>query len=560
MNKFIQKIANFLKISGTTVSTDTSFRDEYPPSNLLSTKERKIKGFLAERFVRAPVSITLHFKTPIFLSHISFNTTAGQTHQSAVYEISVAQYSADLESLEFIKVGRTNFMKNTKHNHHASVTCSFTNFHFPGNKFKKASADGGNSKEQFMPVFRLKNTDENLKGVSSLKITILKTIDANSSPSLSDLKVCGRVSFLYKQLAIPKSIIDELFRNWEVVKQKESREPDSEDFSKFTFFKSNESSASSNPDCNKRPNDKELEREKHNTCSGDPIEFLDSLTSTLMDVPMVLPCGQFVDRKNLDKYVENEAKFGRKPNDPFTGKPFTNSSYPIFDGKLKSRIDEYVLNKNGISFSSLKNKRKQDYQHLHDLRKKSRCNLKNGDNTELSEIRAHSSQIVNSNLSCLKSVENNTPDLNSQKSDEIDAQRSDNDLVISTSKATDKKDTISKVDNIFKTVLSGKKPIINIKTVTNKVSSTLTQNAVTNSVKSSENIGSILTNLPKSNHPVYKKYIKCSMCFDKAINNPESLDDKNRQKYLYQVVVCKHIFCRHCIEIMFKTSDKGKRL
>ena len=62
--------------------------------------------------------------------------------------------------------------------------------------------------------------------------------------------------------------------------------------------------------------------------------------------------------KVIDKYVENEAKFGRKPNDPFTGKPFTNSSYPIFDGKLKSRIDEYVLNKNGISFSSLKNKRK----------------------------------------------------------------------------------------------------------------------------------------------------------------------------------------------------------
>jgi len=26
---------------------------------------------------------------------------------------------------------------------------------------------------------------------------------------------------------------------------------------------------------------------------------------------------------------------------------------------------------------------------------------------------------------------------------------------------------------------------------------------------------------------------------------------------LYQVVVCKHIFCRHCIETMFKTSDKA---
>ena len=83
---------------------------------------------------------------------------------------------------------------------------------------------------------------------------------------------------------------------------------------------------------------------------------------------------------------------------------------------------------------------------------------------------------------------------------------------------------------------------------------------MTLSVKPSENIGSVITNLPKSNHPVYKKYIKCSVCFDKAINNPESLEDENRQKHLYQVVVCKHIFCRHCIETMFKTSDKGRRL
>ena len=96
-----------VKISGTTIDTDTSFRDDYPPSNLLSSEERKKRGFIAERFVRAPVSITLHFKTPIFLSHITFCTDAGQGHQSAVYELSAALYSNELQNNEFIKVGRT---------------------------------------------------------------------------------------------------------------------------------------------------------------------------------------------------------------------------------------------------------------------------------------------------------------------------------------------------------------------------------------------------------------------------------------------------------------------
>merc|ERR1711863_31432 len=89
-----------------------------------------------------------------------------------------------------------------------------------------------------------------------------------------------------------------------------------------------------------------------------PKEFLDSLTLTLIKVPMVLPCGQVIDRKNLDTYLENEAKYGRPANDPYTGRPFTKTSYPIFDDKLKCRIDEYVLLKNGVDAQSLREKRK----------------------------------------------------------------------------------------------------------------------------------------------------------------------------------------------------------
>ena len=62
-----------------------------------------------------------------------------------------------------------------------------------------------------------------------------------------------------------------------------------------------------------------------------------------MDIPMLLPCGQYVDRSSLDNYNQIEARWGRSPNDPFTGLAFTDTKKPIFDDKLKSRIDSFVL-------------------------------------------------------------------------------------------------------------------------------------------------------------------------------------------------------------------------
>ena len=52
-----------------------------------------------------------------------------------------------------------------------------------------------------------------------------------------------------------------------------------------------------------------------------------------MDVPMLLPCGQYVDRSSLDNYNQIEAKWGRKPNDPFTGLGFSETKKAIFSQK-----------------------------------------------------------------------------------------------------------------------------------------------------------------------------------------------------------------------------------
>ncbi|XP_053480904.1 RING finger protein 37 [Ictalurus furcatus] len=74
-----------------------------------------------------------------------------------------------------------------------------------------------------------------------------------------------------------------------------------------------------------------------------PEEFLDPLTRELMVLPMILPSGMVVDNSTLEEYQKQEAVWGRMPNDPFTGVPFTKDSKPLPNPLLKCRIDSLLL-------------------------------------------------------------------------------------------------------------------------------------------------------------------------------------------------------------------------
>lgn len=73
-----------------------------------------------------------------------------------------------------------------------------------------------------------------------------------------------------------------------------------------------------------------------------PDDFLDAITYEIMCQPIRLPCGLAVDANTLEKYYAEEAKFGRLPNDPFTGITFTETLKPVSDAALKSRIDTFI--------------------------------------------------------------------------------------------------------------------------------------------------------------------------------------------------------------------------
>uniref|UniRef100_A0A667ZAC1 U-box domain containing 5 n=1 Tax=Myripristis murdjan TaxID=586833 RepID=A0A667ZAC1_9TELE len=74
-----------------------------------------------------------------------------------------------------------------------------------------------------------------------------------------------------------------------------------------------------------------------------PEEFLDPITQEVMTLPMLLPSGVSVDSTTLEEYQKREATWGRPPNDPFTGVPFTAASQPLPNPQLKSRIDHFLL-------------------------------------------------------------------------------------------------------------------------------------------------------------------------------------------------------------------------
>lgn len=74
-----------------------------------------------------------------------------------------------------------------------------------------------------------------------------------------------------------------------------------------------------------------------------PEDFLDPITQEVMLLPMLLPSGMSVDNSTLEEHQKREATWGRAPNDPFTGVPFTSSSQPLPNPQLKARIDQFLL-------------------------------------------------------------------------------------------------------------------------------------------------------------------------------------------------------------------------
>jgi hypothetical protein len=250
-------------------------------------------------FIRPPIKITFTFEQPIWISHIKFGTAVG-SQKSRGFDIQLPTSSGQKFIFNFfiinnklilffsdpIRVTRV-FVQDPNNTEEIILQ----NFAFPGNKFCK--------KEQ-QQNYRLGQT-KYLECVKSLEIRIFATYQS-SIPCLSNVQIWGKVA------------------------SNVNREAKSDLFSKWTaLLKARRQPQTSDPIVNSESDVTEIINDaKNEDTNGIPSVFLDALTCKRMDVPMILPCGQWVDRSSLDTYNSHEAKWGRPANDPFTGNIFFN--------------------------------------------------------------------------------------------------------------------------------------------------------------------------------------------------------------------------------------------
>lgn len=79
-----------------------------------------------------------------------------------------------------------------------------------------------------------------------------------------------------------------------------------------------------------------------------PECFLDAITYEIMTQPILLPSGKIIDQSTLLKHEENEAIWGRRLTDPFTGLPFSENRKPVIASALKIRIDKFLLENSNV--------------------------------------------------------------------------------------------------------------------------------------------------------------------------------------------------------------------
>lgn len=319
---------------GVETCCDTAHSDLYPPTNLISPTSNH-KGFMAEYYIKPPISLYLHLPFPVILVELSAETSI-ENQSSLLFALTGSSTDpgkcSEKCNKSLRKRRKTNSTDQSKHEYNKKYNAGevidltepidedytnlgkgiavegkivFTNYQ------DRPEGSGHVIKDTSRPSVR-----GNLR---VLRIQILRT-HQSSVPCLKNLQLWVK----------PKTEED---RNYLASLQSEKASVTSS----LTFF-----------GC---PTDEfvpslqvgEAATTKEKTI---PSEFLDEITQEIMIIPMVLPSGKLVDRSTVDKCNREQSIYGGLPRDPFSGVVYRTGIKPVFNGSLKSRIDAYLLENN----------------------------------------------------------------------------------------------------------------------------------------------------------------------------------------------------------------------
>ena len=287
---------------GTSVTCDTVSSSVTPLDSLLGSGPRT---WMADTFIRPPVSLTLRLPLPVRLARISWDTRLG-SQASSFFEVLVS--TDDLGGQ--LRAGRGE----ARHGRIEFRNPRLVTWTDTGEAHMLCTRDQRSA----------------LARVTAVTIRILRT-EANTVPCLANIKLFGASSGLREFKSVEKEIIHK------------SLNLENNSSSSQTSFFGGSSSKESRLDISGGPSASSSDVRISQDEADVPEEFLDPITQTLMLLPMTLPSGHNVDRSTIDRCGEMFASWGGQPRDPFTGRLFSDSHRPVFNAALKARIDKFSL-------------------------------------------------------------------------------------------------------------------------------------------------------------------------------------------------------------------------
>lgn len=311
------------KISTSSLCVDGHEVENLIEDNIFNSFQKK--PFMAEYYVKCPVTVVLCFPCLIDISAIVLGRRVSLNHYTKSLDI----FTAYLKPIKQYKTDATIFPCNysldlTKDTAHGS-------FNFVGN-FNERFHESNVSvivfqNQQHSILYQRENQDYASVSMKPLVSTrscshLMIKITYASLPVIKHLEVWGTVSCRNSSPVLIAA--NKMLNMLNIVDKKNNTI-----FNEINVNKKEGIAGSSTIHLN--------DEEKI------PDEFIDPITYDVMTYPLLLPSGKNIDKTTYDKFISEEGKLGRVPCDPFTGVAFHDNKQPIPNMVLKSRIDKFLL-------------------------------------------------------------------------------------------------------------------------------------------------------------------------------------------------------------------------
>ncbi|XP_054156355.1 RING finger protein 37-like [Oppia nitens] len=331
--------------------------DHHSVANLYSDDQRlRQQGFRTENFVRPPVDIIINCRGfAVNLRELEIGLRVGQNkcHSLEVWSLygssaATTAVASGHKSQDFQLIGRqfncndfdvlclrnVSFRPNNVLNGRLPDKCS------PDNCPNRLSS----VKSETLKCFK------NCFNIQSLKIRILRTFNS-TVPCLSFVNImCQPVRQTDPEILSKLRTIFTTQNSGQNVPKTVSFYNSGEDQTSSSETKSSSTSVSNNNNnnnCDPISRKRRLDwlasqRLDSQSTASIPEEFIDCITNEIMIDPVLLPSGHSIDKTTLERYLAEEAKWCRRPSDPFTQLVFTGDRHPKPNYILKQRIDEFL--------------------------------------------------------------------------------------------------------------------------------------------------------------------------------------------------------------------------